>query len=292
MLDVDLLKTFVAIADTGSFTKAGALVGRTQAAISMQVKKLEEQVGKSLLLRESKLVSLTAEGQYLLPQARRILRMAEETLSALRSPDIVGAVRIGIPDDYALLYLPPILKSFCSAYPQVQVEVTCDMSRNLVPLVERGGVDVAITTCGHGGKENLILREEQFVWMTSSRHFVHEERPLPLAVFPQCQLHRGAMARMDDAGIDYRVAFTCANTGGLQAAVLSGLAVTALTSISLLPGMQLVPPEFNLPLPTPARIALETRDGERSPAVQKMIDHIVSAMREWDGTQVNLHQAA
>jgi DNA-binding transcriptional LysR family regulator len=118
-LDTDLLRTFVAIADSGSFTRAGELVHRTQSAVSMQVKRLEEALGKPVFQRQGRTVALTAEGEALLGYARRILKLHEEAVATLTRPDLVGTVRIGIPDDYVMRFLPGILTRFAQAYPRV-----------------------------------------------------------------------------------------------------------------------------------------------------------------------------
>ncbi|MFQ5936312.1 MAG: LysR family transcriptional regulator, partial [Acidiferrobacterales bacterium] len=200
-LDTDLLRTFVAIADAGSFTRAGQRVHRTQSAVSMQVKRLEDSVGKPVFQREGRSVSLTAEGEALLGYARRILKLHEEAVATLTQPDVVGTVRVGTPDDYVMRFLPGILSRFAQAYPRVQVAVHCEPSYALLSRLEQRELDLALVTCDPAKESGDIVRREPTVWATSERHFVHEEEPLPLALFQKgCFLRDWIIQALDDSG--------------------------------------------------------------------------------------------
>lgn len=161
-LDADVLRTFVAIAEQGGFTRAGEVVNRTQSAVSMQMKRLEEDIlQRQLFERDGRQVRLTAEGQVLLGYARRILKLHGEVFNTLRMPHMVGLVRIGTPDDYAMRFLPTILSSFAQAYPLVQVEVHCDSSKQ---LMLRQDLDLTIVTREPGNEIGQLLRQERLVW--------------------------------------------------------------------------------------------------------------------------------
>lgn len=161
-LDADVLRTFVAIAEQGGFTRAGEVVNRTQSAVSMQMKRLEEDIlQRQLFERDGRQVRLTAEGQVLLGYARRILKLHGEVFNTLRMPHMVGLVRIGTPDDYAMRFLPTILSSFAQAYPLVQVEVHCDSSKQ---LMLRQDLDLTIVTREPGNEVGQLLRQERLVW--------------------------------------------------------------------------------------------------------------------------------
>ncbi|MFQ5995266.1 MAG: LysR substrate-binding domain-containing protein [Acidiferrobacterales bacterium] len=278
--DTDLLRTFVAIADSGSFTRAGEVVHRTQSAVSMQVKRLEDAVGKPVFEREGRSVALTPEGEALLGYARRILKLHEEAVATLTQPEMVGTVRVGTPDDYVLRFLPGILKRFAQAYPRVQVAVHCDPSASLIGLLETREIDLALITCGPGQERGEVVRRDPVVWATSERHLVHEEEPLPLALFQKgCFVREWVVKALDEAGRNYRIAYASPSISGIHAAVTAGLAVTALASSVLPPGVRRLSSEEGFPqLPT-ATIALERAAHTRSKAVDCLAAHIVEGFR-------------
>jgi DNA-binding transcriptional LysR family regulator len=159
-IDTDVLRTFVAIADQGGFTRAGEMVNRTQSAVSMQMKRLEEDVlQRQLFERDGRQVRLTAEGQVLLGYARRILKLHSEVFNTLREPHMVGTVRIGTPDDYVMRFLPGILRGL-QFYPLIQIEVHCESSKQLLSA----DLDLSIVTREPGNEIGQLLRKERLVW--------------------------------------------------------------------------------------------------------------------------------
>lgn len=182
-LPTDVLRTFVAIADSGSFTQAAEQVYRTQSAVSQQVQRLEQSVGKSLFVREGRTTRLTNDGESLLGYARRILKLHDEAVSTFFQPDIEGTVSFGLADDYVTSFLAPILSRFASSHPRVQMEIRCEPSKQLVPLVERGKLDVALISCMPGMPQAQIVRQEQGVWAASEAYLIPEDEPIPLALF-------------------------------------------------------------------------------------------------------------
>lgn len=279
-LDTDLLRTFVAIVDNGSFTQAARLVHRTQSAVSMQVKKLEEAVGKSLFQRDGRSVSLTAEGELLLHYARRILRLHEEAIATFTQPEMVGTVRIGTPDDYAARFLPGVLAAFARSYPRVQVAVRCEPSRNLTVALEKDELDLALVTCHPGTESGEILRWERAVWATSERHCSHEEDPVPLAVFDEtCVFRIWAQKALDGVGKSYRIAYSSPSISGILAAVTAGLATTVLARSILPPGVRELRPEEGFPELPMVAIALHRAPGKRSRAIDCLADYLVDGFR-------------
>lgn len=278
-LPTELLRTFITIADTGNFSQAAELVHRTQSAVSMQIKRLEELVGKPLFNRDSRHSSLTAEGLTLLNYARRILKLNEEAVSLLQRPELSGWVRIGLPDDYATRFLPEILAGFSRTHSRVQVEVTCEPSHQLKQRMKRHELDLAMTTSAVSNEENtLLLRRDPMVWATSEKHLQHEESPLPLALFPdECYCRSWATKALEDAGIDYRIAYTSASISGLQAAVIAGLAITAISQSIIPSGMrQLMTEEGFPPLPE-ASFLLHRNPQSSNCAVDSLAEHIAKA---------------
>lgn len=278
-LPTELLRTFVAIADTGNFSHAAELVHRTQSAVSMQIKRLEELVDKPLLKRDSRHSSLTSDGLTLLSYARRILKLNDETVSLLTRPELSGWVRIGLPDDYATRFLPEILAGFSRTHPRVQVEVICEPSTQLRKRIKRNELDLAMTTSAVHDEENtLLLSREAVVWATSEQHLPHEETPLPLALFPNDCIYRSwAIEALEEAGIEYRVAYSSPSNMGLQSAVIAGLAVTA-TSLSIIPvGMRQLRPEEGLPLLPNVYFLLHRNPAADSCVVDSLSEHIAKA---------------
>ncbi len=279
-LDTDLLRTFVAIADCGSFTRAAELVHRTQSAVSMQVKRLEELLGKAVFHRDGRSIGLTADGEALLGYARRILKLQEEAVATLTQPDVVGTVRVGTPDDYVMRFLPGILTRFAQAYPRVQVAVHCEPSYSLVRRLDYGELDLALVTCDPSSEEGEILRREPTVWASSERHFAHEDEPLPLALFQEgCFLRAAALKALDEAGRNYRIAYSSPSIMGVHAAVSAGLAVTALARSILPSGVRALNPDEGFPALPPTVIALRRAPGLRSKAIDSLANHFADGLR-------------
>jgi DNA-binding transcriptional LysR family regulator len=245
-LDPDLLRAFVLIAEGNSFTQAASVVGRTQSAISMQVRRLEESLGQRVLSRgRGGTVELTPHGRFLLTRARQILALSDEVMANFRAPDIAGTVRLGCPDDYALAYIPPILRRFAATHPAVQVEVRCSPSEDLMHGIEAGELDLTLISDGHQppGWPVTELWRGPLVWVTSTGNSPHRQDPLPLALADRdrpgvkqraCEWAHAAVAALEKAKRRYRVAYTSASQLGTHAPVVAGLAITVST-LSWLP---------------------------------------------------------
>ncbi len=240
-LDLDQLQTFVAISDTGSFTKAADTVFRTQSAVSMQMRRLEERIGKPLFEKDGRTNRLTEEGERLLSYARKLLRLNRETLAAFDDSQLEGQVRIGMPDDYADRFLPEIMGRFARSNPRIEMSVVCEPTINLAELVRRGQLDLALVTQCDDVNVSEIVRREPLLWVTSASHAVHEEPVLPLAVGrPTCQWRRSATEVLQRSGREHRVLFTSWSATVVIASVLSGLAVAVLPECALRPGMRVL----------------------------------------------------
>lgn len=239
-LDLDQLQTFVAITETGSFTKAADEVFRTQSAVSMQMRRLEERIGKPLFEKDGRSNRLTTEGERLLNYARRMLRLNHETLAAFDDRSLEGQVRVGMPDDYADRFLPEIMGRFARSNPRIEMSVVCEPTLNLADLVRRGQIDIALVTqCDEVTSE--VVRREPLLWVSSASHAIHEEAIVPLAVGrPTCAWRRSATEMLDRSDRDYRVLFTSWSATVVIAAVMSGLAVSVLPECALRPGMRVL----------------------------------------------------
>ena len=208
-LDPDLLRSFVLIAEGRSFTDAAALVGRTQSAVSMQVKRLEELLGQPLLHRgKGGAAELTPHGRYLLEQARQILTLNDTVMATFRAPPLSGTIRLGTPDDYALAYLPAILKRFAETHPAVQVDVRCSPSGELQRSLKAGELDLTLLSDGHQPPDWPVVElwRGPLVWVTSLRFAPHRQDPLPLALAAGhgCDWADAAIHALEQAGRRYR----------------------------------------------------------------------------------------
>lgn len=205
MLDLDQLRTFVAIAESGSFTKAADNVHKTQSAVSMQMRRLEERIGKPLFVRVGRQSRLTEHGERLLHYARRLVQLNDETLAAFDDTELAGLVRLGTPDDYADRFLPEILARFSRSNPKAEVSVVCAPTPNLADMIAEGELDVAIIThVQKRGRKNVdLVRREPLLWVVSARHAVENESP--------CLWRWGALPATGAGLRSMRSAIRCAN---------------------------------------------------------------------------------
>ena len=289
-LDPDLLRAFVLIAEGRSFTQAAALVGRTQAAVSMQIKRLEEIVGQPVLSRgKGEAVELTPHGQYLLGRARQILALNDEVMATFHAPQMAGTVRLGTPDDYAFGYLPPVLKRFADAHPAVQVDVLCEPSSELLERLHRGELDLTLLSEGTEPRSlpAVQLWRGPLVWVTSTRYSPHRMDPLPLALASPdplserrgCDWGCAAVQALERAERRYRIAHTSGSQVGTHAPVLAGLAVTVSAQAWLPEGLRPVRPEEGLPkLPEYGIILVKGRLA-RQPVTDALAAHIEETWR-------------
>ncbi|CAN7212145.1 LysR substrate-binding domain-containing protein [Aminobacter sp. LjRoot7] len=246
-LDLDLLRTFVAVADSGSFSNAAARVGRSQSAISMQMQRLEQTVGKKLLVRGPKAVTTNAIGEELLVYSRRLLKLSDEAWASVTRPEEAGSVRLGVPDDYAAFLLPTVLSRFAAAHPLVTVELICEQSTSLVKTFADGKLDLAIITRGPEQAVE-VLQRERLVWVASPNHVAWEIDPLPVALFePGCVARKSVLQVLGAADRSFRCTYSSASLLGLVAVVQAGLAVAGLAQRSVPSGLRVIGEAEGLP---------------------------------------------
>lgn len=282
-LDPDLLRAFVFIAEEGSFTRAGQRVGRTQSAISMQIQRLETLLGQRLVSRgKGGAVHLTPQGQFLLERAREMLALNNSIWSSFRTPAMYRTIRLGTPDDYALRYLPHILKRFAESHPSVQVDVTCMPSHELVARLRDGELD--LTLCSEGqeppGWPATQLWRGPLSWITSTRYTPHRQDPLPVALAAEhCNWRVAAIRALEGAGRRYRIAYHSTTQIGTQAPVLAGLAVTVSPASWVPEGLRPLRPEEGLP-PLPEFGILMLKGAEaRQPVTDALAAYIAETFR-------------
>lgn len=278
-LDLDQLQTFISIADTGSFTRAAGQVHRTQSAVSMQMRRLEERIGKPLFEKDGRSNRLTEEGDRLLAYARRMLRLNRETLAAFDNSSLEGQVRIGTPDDYADRFLPEIMGRFARSNPRVELSVVCEPTTNLAELIRRGHLDIALVTQCEDIQPSEIVRNEPLLWVTSASHSVHEEDILPMAFGrPTCQWRRAATDMLHQMNREHRILFTSWSATVIIAAVLSGLAVSVLPECALRPGMRVLGEADGFgPLPD-IRIGILRGHSSKADIIDALARHIAESL--------------
>lgn len=230
LLETDLLKTFVTIAETGNFTVAAKRVYRTPSAVSMQVKRLEDMLGRALFTRHPRHVALNADGEAFLVHAREILRINDAALSRFRVPQLEGRVRFGAPDDFGMHHLPGILSRFASTHPLVEVEVLLSTSLRLTRKLEAGEIDMILTVSTPPPPAPAqLIHTEGLAWVGARDGMAFSKTPVPLAMSTHgCAWRAAALAALDRDGRPYRIAYTSETSAGQLAAVMADLAIAPL----------------------------------------------------------------
>ncbi|WP_435103306.1 LysR substrate-binding domain-containing protein [Arhodomonas sp. AD133] len=279
-LDLAALRAFVAVVDTGSITAAAERVSRTQAAVSMQISKLERSLGKPLLKRLPRGVEATPTGEHLLTYARRMVRLEQEAVNSVVRPPLRGTVRIGTPDDYAHCFLPRILARFAEAEPAVAVELHCQTSDILRRQIRDGELDLVLASCEDSGLDGRVVHSEPIVFATVPGAGLELQEMLPLAMWlPGCPIRAMTLRALDEANIAYRVAYSSPSNAGLQAAVLSGLAVGAMARSTLTPDMVVLDESQGMPGVGSIHIALYRSHHRQSAVIDELHEHILHSFR-------------
>lgn len=278
-LDLDQLQTFITIADIGSFTRAADEVHRTQSAVSMQMRRLEERIGKPLFEKDGRLNKLTEDGERLLSYARRLIFLNRETLAAFDDQRLEGTIRIGTPDDYADRFLPEIMARFARSNPHVELTVICEPTPGLVEHIKRGNLDLALVTHNEAKAQSEVVRREPLLWVTSANHLTHEQDVLPMAFGrPNCIWRRAACDVLDHMNRDYRVLFTSFSATVIAAAVLSGLAISVLPECALRPGMRVLGEADGFGALPDCRIGIMRGQSSRPELVEALARHISESL--------------
>ncbi|KAF0230318.1 MAG: HTH-type transcriptional regulator [Beijerinckiaceae bacterium] len=279
VLDNDHLRTLIAIAETGSFTRAAEIVHKTQSAVSMQIRRLEERLSREIFMKEGRAAKLTEDGERLLDYAYRMIRLNDEAVASFRQDKLTGRVKLGVPDDYAERYLPQILARFTASNPGIEVMVVCEPTPCLVANLAACEIDMAIITHSERRAVGEIIREEKLLWVTSQRHCTHEQRPVPLALGRDtCNWRRAATAGLNQNGIPFRVLYVSWNSAAVGAVVLAGMAVSVLPESAIRTGMRVLTTEEGFPDLPMVQIALLRNPSARDHVTNALADHIVQSL--------------
>jgi DNA-binding transcriptional LysR family regulator len=258
MLDLDLLRSFVSVVDTGGFTRAGERVHRTQSTVSQQIRRLEDNLGYPLLHRNGKQATPTEQGERLVSYARRILALEQEARDVVARPDSEGVVRLGLPEDFAAYRLTKLLSDFARARPGLRLDVRSGLSVQSRRAIERGELDLALFKRDAGEGGGIAAWPERLHWVTSRKHPINFRRdPLPFAMSEQGCLYRQRMIHAaETAGRAWHMAYTSPSLTGIQAAVSAGIGVSILPEVAILPEHRVLSKKDGFPAITNTEVAL------------------------------------
>lgn len=276
-LDIDLLRAFVTVAETQGFSRAGEILLRNQSTISLQIKRLEDAVGHKLLERSTRFVKVTPEGENLLHYARRMIALNDEAIATIQEPGLEGVVRLGTPEDFATSHLPQVLSRFTHSHPRVSLEVTCDLTLNLLDRFREDAFDLVLVKREPSRRQSGVrVWRERLVWVAAADNdFDHETVPLVVSPSP-CVYRKRAVESLEGKSIPWRIAYTCGSLAGSVAAVRAGLGFAVLPKDMVPPGVRILDDQ-RLPRLPDSEIALLAKPGLSAPAT-RLSEHIVKSL--------------
>ncbi len=283
LLDLDLLNTLVAIAETGNFSSAAERVFRSPSAVSMQVKRMEELLGRPVFKRDSRSVRLTDDGEMLLAHARRVLALNRQMIAQFITPEINGTVRLGALDHATEQFLPAVLKRFGETHPGITVDVVVDDSVEMAKKIAKNQLDLAIVTCGNEelqDKNIEPLYQEKLVWAGLNGGIAVEQNPLPISVWEEgCIWRREALSGLENIGRDYRITLKSAHIAGQKAGIVADLVIAPLPASSCEGAIIALGKETGLPtLPDYTLGLMMARDA--SAPVKALADHLRASLAD------------
>lgn len=291
-IPTELLRTFIKAIDSGSFTRAGEMVGRTPSAISLQIKRLEEVVNVVLFQRDARNIKLTPEGRTLAQYARRILALNDEVLANLRQPLVAGRVRLGAPHEYTASLLPEFLGKFAQSHPNVMLEVTSDLSKNLLRRQQAGEFDLVIALHEDKSTEGRPIFQEPLVWVGSEDHLSHQQTPLPLVLAPPPCIYRNRMLQaLNQLERPCRIVYLSSSYNGISAAVRAGIGITVMSGSTIPPGSLVLTEKDGLPSLGHLELRLHRGAGAVSDALLRLEDYIAGSFAR-SGTAPGPRQTA
>ena len=281
-LPTDLLRTFITVTDLGGYTRAADALNRTQPAISLQMKRLEELLGEKLLLHNGRTLSLTSEGKVMAGFARQILRLNDDAVARFRGTQANGPLRIGLPTDYALSFLQGAVTQFAHDNAAVDLEIHCAISRNLLDDIAGDRLDIAVALINEANDSYLVRAwEEQPVWVGARGTSLHTASPLPLVTHPEgCEYRNRIVDALNRDRREWRIAYSSPGITGLQNAVVAGLGISALTRKTIGDDMQAFSVEDGLPPLEKLRIGLFYKHPRQSSAGLKLVEHLIEGLDE------------
>jgi DNA-binding transcriptional LysR family regulator len=276
-LDLELLRTFIAVVDHHSFAEAGAQLARTQSSVTQHMQRLEQLVGVSLFEKRGRQKQLTEAGLQLLRNARQMLLLNDEALHGLRESTLSGVLRIGSPHDIADTILPPILSHIARSAPRLRLEIDVGRSPFLMEDLHRGKIDMVISTRQDASLEGFALRTSPVWWICSAQYIHNPGEPLPLILVDEPSIYRRyALEALERANIPWRQAYLASNLIGIKAATRAGLGVTARSMEMLGPDMRVLGETDGLPRLPDVTYHLWIRPNTVNPMVRRAYELIRS----------------
>src|SRR5437899_109284 len=273
MLELDLLRSFISVVDTGGFTSAGERVHRTQSTVSQQIKRLEETLGYPLLHRNGKQATPTEQGERLVSYARRLLALEQEARDVIARPESEGVVRLGLPEDFTVYRLTELLSDFARSRPGLRLDVRSGLSVQSRRAIERGELDIALYKRDAGESGGIAAWPERLHWITSRKYPLNFRRdPLPFCMSEQGCLYRNRMIHAAEAaGRAWHMAYTSPSLAGIQAAVSAGIGVSILPEVAILPEHRVLKSKDGFPAITNTEVVLVTT-ANASPATRRLAE--------------------
>lgn len=288
-LPMDLLRSFVTVIEVESYTRAANLLGRTQPAISLQIRRLETLVDQKLIVQQGRQISLTEQGEALAQHARQILRLNDLAITQFQRSETGVGLRIGLPLDYAVDLLQDSITELVGLHPDVPIEIHCALSQTLIEALHKDELDV-IVALFKGSDQQFLFRQwqEQPIWVGAEEFEIPAASPLPLVVHPAGCAYRSRMAEaLKRINRRWRVAYSSPGINGVQTAVLKGLGLSCLTAPTLLPGMRQFTNADGLPDPAPLHIGLFFRQSQLGKCGHEAVDMIVKTIESVLSPQIN-----
>jgi DNA-binding transcriptional LysR family regulator len=274
-LDLALLRAFLAVVETGSVTGAARQLNRTQAAVSLQLKRLEEALGQSLFDREHKRLILAVQGERLVGEARRLIAMNDALYDRMVTPNFEGEVRLGVPVDIIVAYVPAILRRFAATWPGVRVSLVAKNSHDLLDDLASGDIDLTITTDLDSDGRAELLKTDDLVWVGAPGDTAHRRSPLPIAIGGKnCRFRPVIIEAVRKQGRDWRIVLQVANQDAVNATVAAGLCVGALLRESVPNSLEVLSSDAGLPALPAFRINLHMPATGGSDVAVELARHI------------------
>lgn len=283
-MDIFSLECFIAVSECSSFSKAAIRVNRTQSAVTQQIGSLEKKLGASLFHRDKK-VCLTKEGEVLLPYALRIYKLHREILDRFKHPELDGEVRIGIPEDFATLFLADVLEDFSRIHPRVSLNVECDLTLNLLNRFKRGMLDMTVLKMSSPEEfsQEVEIWNEPLTWVGKKGAFelIQENKPLPLVLSPEPCIYRSkAITALEAANIRWRIVYTSPSYAGIVAAVKANMGVTVFPITMIPDPLEEVVESFLPPLPE-IHVSLLKKIKESNPALETLSQFLLKKLKRF-----------
>lgn len=281
-LDIDTLRSFVTISESGGFTAAGDLLGRTQSAMSVKIKKLEDSLGHRLFERTSRSLSLTGDGELLLAYARRILELNDEAVSRFMAPEMEGDLRLGIGEYFVPHHLPALLRQFARVFPRVHVEVKVALGHVLLAALDQGELDVVIC-CKHSRTpvDGRVIWVEPLSWIGSDDWTLARDVPIPLCSLPPpCIFRERTLEALERAGLSWRSVFTSESMMSVEAAAAAGLGLAVLGQSTLGPEIRRLGPGDGLPALGSVEIAIFGETASRRKLIEPFEQMLIGGLEQ------------